>query len=201
MLSRVVLAAIAAHASLQFIGLFVRLNNAMCVAVLGTNAPTVSDIVAFLNIPAANGNGFVVVETLIIDLMSVVVLLQELVRLGLLDLLIVLSPLAALLYASPGSQRWGNLIVVAFFATLFLQFAQVTAIVIGAALITTINTTFSIVSALAGIAVLFFVLKIPGWLGSAVTNAIGGVGSPFGYAAQAAREAAQGFLTLIRVVP
>jgi hypothetical protein len=201
MLSRVVLAAVAIHASLQFIGLFIRLNNALCVGVLGTTAPTISDIAAFLNIPAATGNGFVVVGTTIINLMSIVVLLQELVRLGLLDLLIAFIPFAALLYISPATQHWANLIFTAFFAVLFLQFAQVSAIVIGAALITSINSTFSIVSALAGIAVLFFVLKIPGWLGSAVTGAIGGVGSPFAYAAQAAREAAQGVLTLIRIVP
>jgi hypothetical protein len=201
MLSRVILAAVAVHASLEFIGLFVQLNNVLCASAFATGAlPTTGDIVAlFLPVPGANPEAFVL-QTTLIFLMGIVVMLQDLVRVGLLDLLIVISPFALLLYISPGTQQWANLWFSAFFATLFLQFLQVLAIVIGAGLVA--NSPLSAVSTLAGIGVLIFVLQIPRWLGSAVTSgALGSVRSPFGYLASAAREAAQGFLTLIRLVP
>jgi hypothetical protein len=190
LLSRVVLAAIAVHASLTFIGLFIGLNNALCAsAILTAGLPNLSDIAAVLGFHFnPNANGALVFQTLIILVMGLVVVLQLLVRVGLLDLLIVLSPWAMLLYASYATQRWANLWSAAFFATLFLQFLQTSAIALGAALIATIGQTFSLVSAFAGIAVLVFVLRIPMWLGSAVTASIGTVRSPFSYAASAARE-------------
>ncbi len=206
MLSRVVLAAVAIHASLTFISLFVSINNGLCASVVATaGVPNTADIAAFLypNVHAVlggQGDPGQVFQAVIIVLMTITVILQLIVRLGLLDLLIVLSPLALLLYIAPGTQKWANLWFGAFFTTLFLQFLQVTAIAVGAALITSLAATASIVSAIAGVAVLVFVLKIPGWLGSAVTSSIGGVQSPQQYALQAAQQAAQGFLTLVKTV-
>jgi hypothetical protein len=201
MMSRVILAAVAIHASLQFIGLFIQLNNALCAsAILTAGLPQVSDLAALLGFPVIPNaaSGVVIVQTIIIFALSMTIILQELVRLALLDLLIVLSPFALLLYISPSTQKWANLWSTAFFATLFVQFLQVSAIAVGAALVANIATTFSVVAALAGIGILVFVLKIPGWLGSAVTGAIAGVNSPAAYAAAAARQATQSFLMLVR---
>jgi hypothetical protein len=184
MLSRVVLAAVAIHGSLQFIGLFVELNNSMSAEVaLLTVLPTTADLVTFLGFPMLVGANLIFQTLLIaaiIIIMAVVVLMQMLVRLAILDLLIVMAPLALLLYITPATQRWANLWAAAFFATLFLQFLQVVAISIGAALIATFFGTFSIVSALAGGTVLLSVLKIPYWLGNAVVSSIGSAQSSQG---------------------
>jgi hypothetical protein len=196
-LSRVVLAAIAVHASLQFIGFFIEINNALCAtAVQVAGAPNLADIVNFLTGVRLdpNANGAVVVQVIIMDVMAVAILLQELARLGVLDLLIVIAPLAFLV------PELARLWIAAFFAVLFLQFLQVAAIVLGAILIAGLGAGGTIVSTLAGLAILLLVLRIPTWLGLAVTQALGGIRSPFGYAVAAAREAARGMITLLRVM-
>jgi hypothetical protein len=201
MLSRIILATVAAHASIQFVGLFVTLNNALCAsAIQAAGLPNISDLAALLGVPVAGVNETNILQFFIISAMSGVVVLQMIVRVGVLDLLIVLLPLFMLLLVSPTTQPFAGFGISAFFAVLFLQFLQVTAIALGAALVATFGQTFSFVSTLAGIAVLTLVLKIPGWLGSAISSSIGSVRSPFGYAASAAREAAQGFLTLVKTV-
>ncbi len=206
MMQRAILAAVAAHASLTFVGLFINLNNALCAGVFQVaGTPNTSDLAAFLfpNVHAAfggPGDAGLVFQTLIEDVMATVVILQMAVRVGLLDIIIVFTPIAAILYISPLTQRAANFIFSAFFVTLFLQLIQVTAITVGAALITSFASTSSIVSFLAGVAVLFLVLKIPRWLGNTVTSAIGDVQSPQQYALAAAQQAAATVITLVRAV-
>src|SRR5579859_698876 len=204
MMSRVVLALVAIHGSLIFAGLFIQVNNGLCdAAFLTAGVPGPTDLAAFLGFPPGvvqGGNGILVFQTIIIIIMASVVILQMLVRLALLDLLIVLSPYALLLYIIPSTQRYANLWASAFFSTLFVQFLQVTTIAFGAQLIASFGAHGSFIGAFAGIALLLLVLRIPGWLGSAVTGALGGVRSPWAYAGDALRAVAQGVQDAIRFV-
>jgi hypothetical protein len=181
MMSRVVLAAVAAHASLQFTALFVELNNALCRAALAVaQTPNLQDIAALLGVPLTGGRGVgaFLFQDLFIKIMADAVLFQMIVRVGVLDLLIPLLPLLALLLITPVTQQAAFFGFSAFFAVLFLQFLQVSAIAIGAALVTGLTATLSIASTFAGIAVLYLVLRIPGWVAGAIGNYISTIRSP-----------------------
>jgi hypothetical protein len=182
MLSRVVLAAIAAHASLTFAGLFIELNNAMCRAALQTaTTPQGLDIAALLGVPVLGGRGLgaFLLQDLLIKILSDAVMFEMVVRAGVLALILSLLPFIALLLILPETQPAAQVGFSAFFVVTFLQFLQVSAIALGAALVTSLGATLSITSTLAGVAVLFFVLRIPGWLGSGITSYIGSIRTPW----------------------
>ncbi|TMC14108.1 MAG: hypothetical protein E6J34_24020 [Chloroflexi bacterium] len=171
---RVILAAVCVHASLQFAGLFIELNNALCSMVIGSIKPPL-DVLSLLGIPHVPTNDMVaMVEDILIHVMAGVLVAENFVRVEVLDVLICISPLALLLFVAYSTQQWANLWAAAFFATLFLQFVQVVAMVLGASLIAGLATNSAVVGMLLGIGVLGLVVAMPKWVGSAATSVIGG---------------------------
>lgn len=205
MLSRVVLAAVASNASLQLIGLFVQVNDLLIGQTLQTlQLPQIIDLAAFLGRPPGgvlDGGAAIVLQFLIIMLGALGLIFQMVVRLALLDLLIVVSPLAMLLYITPATQRWAQLWSAAFSSVLFVQFLQITALVLGARLITTISASSDIVSFFGGVALLILVLRIPRMLQNAVTGMIGETRSTYGVAGQVLTTIRGGLFRMLRSIP
>jgi hypothetical protein len=85
-------------------------------------------------------------------------------RLALVDVLLILAPLAALLWILPQSQAWGRLWGTLFVGTVFAQCVQVLTLRLGFDLATAMPpaTAAGLVQPLLGIAVLALALKIPG---------------------------------------
>jgi hypothetical protein len=174
MLWRVILAAVTIHASLQFAGLLIELNNGLCNAVLAITKPPV-DPLALLGLPHLPlDNGVSLLSDMILHIMAGVLLAENFVRVEVLDVLICIAPLALLLFVAYSTQQWAKLWSAAFFATLFLQFVQVTAMVLGSALIANLGTKSTVVPALLGMGILGLVIAMPKWLGGAVTGVISG---------------------------
>jgi hypothetical protein len=192
LLPRVVLAAVASFAAPTFIRFAINLENAMCGVVLANGwvavavgSPT-GDQGGFLQAVLAQfegapaNTGLPVLMVVFIDsVMFVGISIQLLVRIGALDLLIVLASLAMMCYALPQWQRWAILWTTAFFAVLSLQFFDDVAISLGGGLVSTFGGG-SFIGMLVGIADLVLVLSIPRWLGNVVTNTIGNTPNVFG---------------------
>jgi len=179
-LPRIALAAVAATFSLTFISSFIELNNTLCIAVQGALATagagdlslTFGNILNILSMP------FYAAIAYIIELAFAAILsVQMLVRIALLDLLIVLSPIWLLLLGLKQTERWGRLGAAAFAATLFLQFLQVVDLGVGSALVASFGHANSTpVAILVGIASLYLAFRLPGMLYGAVLRPIEGAG-------------------------
>jgi hypothetical protein len=101
---------------------------------------------------------------LIYVVMGLLLVLQQLMRLALVDVLLDLAPLAALCWILPQTHGWGRLWGSLFIGTVFAQCVQVLTLRLGFNLATSIppSTAAGVVQPLLGIAVLAVVLKIPG---------------------------------------
>ena len=126
-------------------------------------------------------------------------LIQQLMRLALVDVLLILAPLAALLWILPQSQAWGRLWGRLFVGTVFAQAVQVLTLRLGFSLATGLPplSAAGLLQPLLGIAVLALAFKIPGLMGggaaggTVVANLLGTaagsvVGSGVGVATRAA---------------
>jgi hypothetical protein len=141
---------------------------------------------------------------LIYVVMGLLLVLQQLMRLALVDVLLAIAPLAALCWILPQTYGWARLWGSLFVGTVFAQFVQVLALRLGFNLATGFppGTAAGLIQPLLGIAVLALVLKIPGLmrggaaggnfvgslLGTAVGAAVGGGTSRLIGASLAARE-------------
>ncbi|WP_161977897.1 hypothetical protein [Dictyobacter kobayashii] len=191
---RLLFAGIAGTGSLFFITQFIEVQNALCTGFLGALATAG---VGNLSLPLGIINWATAPEyevfTYLIDVvMSVLLCIQMLVRIGLLDFLIVVAPFGLLCFALPHTLAWGRLWVQAFVSTLLLQFFQTVCIGLGTVLITSFgHATYSVISILVGIATLYIAFKLPGMLLSNVLRAsVGDVHRDIGRAAQAVAEQA-----------
>jgi hypothetical protein len=124
---------------------------------------------------------------LILVVMSILLTVQQLMRLALVDVLLILAPVAALLWILPQSQGWGRLWGRVFVGTVFAQAVQVLTLRLGFNLATGLPplSAAGLLQPLLGIAVLALVLKVPSLMGG---GAAGGnvVSSVIGTAAGAA---------------
>ena len=111
----------------------------------------------------------------------VLLVLQLLMRLALVDILLVLAPLAALLWILPQTQGWASLWAQRFVSAVFAQFVQMLALSIGISLVTGLPTdgAAALIQPLLGIAVLAVGLKIPSLIGGGLAggNVVGTVTS------------------------
>jgi len=161
--------------------LAVDVNNALCGAFGSGPPPTITDTVWRSMMPA----GLLVV--LIYAVMGLLLVLQQLMRLALVDVLLVTAPLAALCWILPQTYGWARLWGSLFVGTVFAQFVQVLALRLGFNLATGFppGTAAGLIQPLLGIAVLALVLKIPGLMrgGAAGGNFVGSlVGTAVGAA-------------------
>jgi len=149
-------------------------------------APTIADVVSgLLRVAGDQIAGLLMV--LIVVVMTILLVIQQLMRLALVDVLFILSPMAALLWILPQSQAWGRLWGRLFVGTVFAQAVQVLTLRVGFNLATGPSplSGAGLVQPLLGIAVLALALKIPSLMGG---GAAGGniVASLVGTAAGAA---------------
>jgi hypothetical protein len=175
LLPRLLLGCILIFSSSWWCQLAIDTNNALC-GLVGTQA--LQDL---LRLTQLNDPG-VVVALLIYLAMFVLLILQQLMRLALVDVLLVLAPLAALCWILPQTYGWARLWGSLFVGTVFAQFVQVLALTVGVGLFSadTLQATgpgAALLQPLLGIGVLWLVWKIPSLMrgdsGGGVSRAIG----------------------------
>ena len=206
-LPRVILALIAVFAAKPLIGYLVDLESAMCnYALLNATVQTSGEQLNIITLFTAGSSSQLNLSTginwigiLFIVFMGVAVVIQNIVRLGILDVLIAIAPICLMTYGKRGWQRWGNLWMSAFIATLFVQFVQVVAIGIGSDLIGSLGGPAPL-SLLAGIAILYLVFKIPGWMSNAVAGTLAGVPSTYEVLGNMVKQAAGTVLEVVSAV-
>jgi hypothetical protein len=179
-LPRILLAAVAANFSLTFVSSFIELNNALCLGVQGAiataGAGNLSLPWGLLNF--ATWPFYAATVYLIEGFVAVLLVVQAVVRVALLDLLIILSPIWCLMLGLRQTERWGKLGAAAFGATCFLQFLQVLAVGMGSALVASFgHASQTPITILVGLASLYLAFKIPGMLMGAVLRAVESAGS------------------------
>jgi hypothetical protein len=174
-LPRLLLGGILVNTAGWWVKLGIDVNNAACGFFGAGPPPSLDDTLARAMFPTG------LVVGLIYVVMGLLLLLQQLMRLALVDVLLVLAPLAALCWILPQSHSWGRLWGTLFVATVFAQCVQVLALRLGFNLTTAIppSTAAGLVQPLLGIAVLALALKIPGLMrgggggGTLVSSLIG----------------------------
>ncbi|MGI9149251.1 MAG: conjugal transfer protein TrbL family protein [Chloroflexota bacterium] len=182
-LPRLLLGGILINTAAWWCRLAIDANNAAC-GVFGTPniGEVLSAVVRGVAVPIAG-----LLMNLIVVVMAVLLVIQQLMRLALVDVLFILAPLAALLWILPQSQAWGRLWGRLFVGTVFAQAVQVLTLRLGFSLAIGLPplSAAGLLQPLLGIAVLALALKIPSLMGG---GAAGGniVTSLLGTAAGAA---------------
>lgn len=175
---RLLLAFIAAHSSLMICQWMIDFNNALCLEEIDLLHFTfLSDIILmltriFTSDPLHLVNLLFLFSTGLFLLGQLLVLIwQMLVRLATVTLLVVLSPLGLFALALPLFQRWGQLWLSAFTATVIMQFFQVTALVLGGLLVAYWDSANLLdfnnqlfISLLVSNAVFYLIIRLPGML-------------------------------------
>ena len=157
-LPRLVLTALLVNTSLSWAKLVVDANNALCSAIGQAALPAWQQADAVSQALAS------VLAGLIYVIAALLLLIQMLMRLALLDILLVTAPVALLCWALPQTQGWARLWSTTFTATVFVQFVQVLALKLGGSLMTDTTLmplTDSLLTFVAGIAVIAVTLKLP----------------------------------------
>ncbi len=171
-LPRIALAVLAANLSLFFLRFFIDLENALCQGVTDLFGLTfvTNTIVGLFQGNLVSAGLLVFLLAMVLGVMNLLLAGQMLLRLALLVLLMVLAPPAFLCWALPQTQGYARLWTSTFAATVFVQFFQVSALALGAMLISYTSTAHllnldrTLLSLLISIAVLYLVLRIPGML-------------------------------------
>jgi hypothetical protein len=172
---RLLLGGILANTASWWTTLAIDVNNAACAFFGAGPPPTLDDAFWRASFPTNLLVGLIYV------VMGLLLVFQQLMRLALVDVLLVLAPLAALCWILPQSHGWGRLWGNLFIGTVFAQCIQVLALRLGFNLATSIPplSAAGLVQPLLGIAVLALVLKIPGLMrgggggGTLVSSLIG----------------------------
>ncbi|MGH3180876.1 MAG: hypothetical protein ACRDOE_03070, partial [Streptosporangiaceae bacterium] len=126
--------------------------------------------------PANIDQGVMSVIFAILDLIVMLLLVIEmLVRIALLDLLIILAPWWLAAAAIPQAANFAQLGASAFVMALLVQFFQVGAVAMGAAMIATIGVHNPLVGGLVGLAAFYLAFKLPGLLSHLLRNSVGAV--------------------------
>ncbi len=139
-------------------------NNAACV-VFG--APNLADIFSTL-LRVANEPITGLLMGLVVVVMGLLLVVQQLMRLALVDVLLILAPLAALCWILPQTQGWGRRWGTLFVGTVFAQMVQVLTLHLGFSLATDLppmSAAGVLIQPLLGIAVLALALKVPSLMG------------------------------------
>ena len=179
---RLVLGALLANTSIWWAQFAIDANNALSSAIGQASLP------AWEHADTATQLLVEVISILIYLVTSLLLLLQMLMRLALIDVLLVVSPLALLCWVLPQTQGWARLWSSTFFSAVFTQFVQVLALKLGASLLTDLTPMAADASLLAvflGIAVLAVTMKIPNLMRNHLGDGLG-FARYFGYR-QAAR--------------
>jgi hypothetical protein len=158
LLPRLLLGAILVNTASWWTQLAIDVNNALCAFFGAGPPPDLTDSLARSMLPTELLVGLIYV------VMGLLLVLQQLMRLALVDALIILAPLAAVCWILPQTQGWGRLWGTLFIGTVFAQAVQVLTLRLGFNLTTDMPpaTASGLIQPLLGIAVLALTLKIPG---------------------------------------
>jgi len=168
---RLVIAYVAAHSSLQWGAWFIDLSNALCTAVAPADPFP-------LTAAADLGTAFALLGlALLYGFMAVFLSLFMFARVQLLAVLLMVAPLAAVLWVLPGRPRqWAELWMDLFFSNLFVQFLQVLTLNFGVGLMQTAGgRTPGFLQFLGGAATLLLVFRMP----ALVSAGVGGGATSF----------------------
>jgi hypothetical protein len=161
LLPRVALAALGANLTLVFAAVLIDANNAVAAAVGQVGLPGYDQAT-----PTQEGMALVV-TALVYGVVAILLVLQMLMRLALINLLIILSPLAVLAWVLPQTQGWFRWWSSLLPATVFQQALQVLTLRLGAALLVELtpgSVDGALLTLFLGIAVCWLTLKVPALL-------------------------------------
>lgn len=155
---RILLGAILANTAAWWGRLAIDVNNAACGVFGAGPPPNLADTLARSMLPTELLIGLIYV------VMGLLLTLQQLMRLALVDVLLILAPIAPVCWILPQTNGWGRLWGTLFIGTVFAQTIQVLTLRLGFNLATDMppSTAAGLIQPLLGIAVLALVLKIPG---------------------------------------
>jgi hypothetical protein len=161
LLPRVILGALAVNLTLLFATLLIDANNALAAGVGQTGLPGYDQAT-----PTQEGMAKVI-TALVYGVVAILLVLQMLMRLALIDLLIILSPVAVLCWVLPQTQGWFRWWTSLFPTTVFQQVIQLITLRLGAALMVELtpgSTDNALLTLFLGIAVCWLTLKVPALL-------------------------------------
>ncbi len=187
---RIVVAAVAANASLTIAGIAIRFCNALAQAFLGQGvdpASAVATLRSLIEAPLASGGIFLVLLGLVIAVLAVVLLVVYIVRIALVVLLVAAAPLALICHAWPPVEDIASLWWRGFIALLAIQLGQsfvlVTALRVffasGSGATFGLFSGSGLVDLLVTLCLFWVLVKIPSWAGRAVFAGRGGSGGAF----------------------
>jgi TrbL/VirB6 plasmid conjugal transfer protein len=172
LLPRVILAALAANLTLEFARVLIDLNNGFAGAIGQVGLP------GYEQASTSQEGMAAVFMAVTYGIVVLLLVLQMLMRLALIDLLIVLSPVMMLLWVLPQTQGWTRWWTSLFPITVFQQAVQMIVLRLGAALMVELtpgSVSNALLTLLLGIAVCWLTLKVPSLLRGQVQHA--GLGS------------------------
>jgi hypothetical protein len=150
-----------ANISLALAAMAIDFNNALCSLIGGASLPGWQQASPDLQNVAS------VVAGLLYLVTALFLILQMLMRLALIDVLIVVAPLALLCWVLPQTQGWARRWSSAFGGAVFTQFVQIVALKLGAEIFTDLTPATggaALLPSLLGIAVLVLTIRIPALL-------------------------------------
>ena len=168
---RVVIAYLAAHSSLQWGAWFIDLSNTLCTAVAPADPFPLTSTADFHSAFALLG------LALLYGCMALFLGLFMFARVELMAVLLIVAPVAAVLWVLPGRPRqWAELWMDLFFSNLFVQFLQVLTLSFGVGLLQTAHgDAAGFLQFLGGAATLLLVFRIP----ALVSAGVGGGATSF----------------------
>jgi len=168
LLPRLILAALAANLTLEFARGLIDANNAIAAGVGQVGLPGYDQA-------SPSQEGIALIFTaLAYGIVAILLVLQMLMRLALIDVLIVLAPVAALLWVLPQTQGWARWWANLFPITVFQQAVQMMVLRLGSALMVELtpgSLSNALLTLLLGIAVCWLTLKVPSLLRGQVHHA------------------------------
>ncbi|MDP2674605.1 MAG: hypothetical protein Q8Q00_06840 [Dehalococcoidia bacterium] len=168
LLPRLILAALAANLTLEFARGLIDANNAIAAGVGQVGLPGYDQA-------SPSQEGIALIFTaLAYGIVAILLVLQMLMRLALIDVLIVLAPVASLLWVLPQTQGWFRWWANLFPITVFQQAVQMMVLRLGSALMVELtpgSLSNALLTLLLGIAVCWLTLKVPSLLRGQVHHA------------------------------
>ncbi len=203
LLPRVMLGALAANLTLEFARFLIDGNNALSGAIGQVGLPGYDQAT-----PTQEGIALIF-TALAYGIVAILLVFQMLMRLALIDMLIVLAPVAALMWVLPQTQGWARWWADLFPVVVFQQAIQVMVLRLGSALMVELtpgSLSNALLTLLLGLAVCWLTLKVPSLLRSrhsqaglwnvvtlvAATRTLGALGTAGRGGAAAAGGAARG---------
>lgn len=168
LLPRVILAALAANLTIEFARMLIDINNALAAGVGDVGLPGYDQAT-----PSQEGLALIF-TAVAYGIVAILLVFQMLMRLALLAMLIVLGPIAALLWVLPQTQQWTRWWTDLFVITVFQQAVQVMVLALGTALMVELtpgSVSNALLTMLLGLAVCWLTLKVPSLLRSARSQA------------------------------